>query len=64
MKKKLLSVFLVLVLALGLTTTAFAAGLPFKDVPADAWYYQDVAQPMRAASSTGGTGLILRPTPT
>ena len=43
MKKKLLSVFLVLVLALGLTTTAFAAGLPFKDVPANIWYYQDVA---------------------
>ena len=43
MKKKLLCVFLVLILALGLTTTAFAAGIPFKDVPASAWYYQDVA---------------------
>ena len=43
MKRKLLSLSLVLILALGLTTTAFAAGIPFKDVPANAWYYQDVA---------------------
>ena len=43
MKKKLLSVFLVLVLALGLTTTVFAVEIPFRDVPANAWYYQDVS---------------------
>ncbi len=43
MKKKLLCAFLVFVLAMGLTVTAFAAGIPFVDVPADAWYYQDVA---------------------
>ena len=43
MKKKVLSVLLTLVLALSLTTTAFAANLPFRDVPSNAWYYQDVA---------------------
>ena len=42
MKKKGLSVLLVLVLALSLTGTVLAADLPFEDVSADAWYYQDV----------------------
>lgn len=42
MKKRALSILFVLVLALGLTTTALAAELPFKDVPSDAWYCQDV----------------------
>ena len=41
MKKKLVSVFLVL--TMGLAVTAFAADLPFEDVPSGAWYYQDVA---------------------
>ena len=42
MKKRALSILLVLVLALSLTTTALAAGLPFKDVPSNAWYYEAV----------------------
>ena len=44
MKKKLLSLFLVLLLSLGLTTMVSAAGLPFLDVPENAWYYSDVAK--------------------
>jgi len=41
--KKQFSILLALVLALGFSATAFAAGIPFQDVPAKAWYYQDVA---------------------
>ena len=44
MKKKGLALLLTLVLALGLSVTAFGAGLPFKDISADAWYYQDVVK--------------------
>ena len=53
MKKRALSILLVLVLALSLTTTALAAGLPFKDVPSNAWYYQDVSDAYSLALING-----------
>ncbi len=40
--KKTVSVLLALVMTMSLAVTAFAAGLPFVDVPTDAWYYEDV----------------------
>ena len=61
MKKKLLSVFLVLVLALGLTVTAFAATLPFQDVPANAWYYPDVATAYESGLINGRDGTHFAP---
>ncbi len=41
MKKYLLFV-LAMVMLLVFNTTAFASGIPFTDVPQDAWYYSDV----------------------
>ena len=53
MLKKILSVLLVLVLALGVSSTVFAAGVPFRDVPSDAWYYQDVANAYESGMING-----------
>ena len=53
MLKKILSVLLVLVLALGASSTIFAAGIPFRDVPSDAWYYQDVANAYESGMING-----------
>ena len=53
LKKKLLPVLLVLVLAMGLSSTVYAAGLPFVDVPSDAWYYQDVANAYESGMING-----------
>ena len=43
LKKKILPLLLVLVLALGVSSPVFAAEIPFVDVPSNAWYYQDVS---------------------
>lgn len=44
MKKRLLSGLLTLLLLLSLTVPAAAASLPFRDVPADSWFYASVSE--------------------
>ena len=44
MKKRLLSGLLCLLLLLSLTVPAAAASLPFRDVPADSWFYASVSE--------------------
>ena len=61
MLKKILSVLLVLVLALGVSSTVFAAGVPFRDVPSDAWYYKDVANAYESGMINGRDGTHFAP---
>ena len=61
LKKKLLPALLVLVLALGISSTAFAVELPFVDVPSNAWYYPDVENAYNMALINGRDGTHFAP---
>ena len=63
--KKLLSLLLaVLMLTALMPFSALAASLPFKDVPADAWYYPVVKEAYEKGITTGVTRTTFEPTAT
>ncbi len=60
--KKVISILLVLVLALGiLSGTVCAAELPFADVPVSAWYYSDVKNAYEMELINGKSGNLFAP---
>ena len=63
--KKLLSLLLaVLLLASVLPLSALAANLPFRDVPADAWYYPVVKTAYEKGITNGVTRTTFEPNAT
>ena len=59
--KKTLSLLLCLCLLLSTAGAALAADMPFTDVPADAWYYEDVASAAAAGLINGKTADTFAP---
>ena len=61
LNKKILSLLLVLVLALGVSSTVFAVEIPFRNVPSNAWYYQDVDNAYNLGLINGRDGTHFAP---
>lgn len=59
--RRIPALLLALVMSLSLLTPAFAAGLPFADVPADAWYRNDVAAIYQTGIFNGTTSTTFDP---
>ncbi len=61
MKKRILSIMLTVVMALGIVTPAFAATPTFTDVPESHWAYADVEEAAREGLMKGVGGDLFAP---